>query len=184
MDRATATLVAALVAAAGSIISLFVKRASTMRKAHRDSLEPHIGELAKSIHQAVATSAIIVKTNSTQSRERWRARGTDTKKTLKALRTELRYSLWGLDKAIRELALLPDWVEHAWDYPEYRKELIERGDKLSDALDRSIRRCYAKGRTPSWFERAYVECRRRHLKSSYNELQDVKAQDWEAKHST
>lgn len=183
MDRSTATLIAAVIAAISSIISIFARRASEMRKAHRDTLEPHIQDLAKAIHEAVATSNIIVMTSSEEARANWREKGNRAKDKLKELRIKLRYSLWGLDTAIKEIALLPNWVEHAWDYPDYRDGIIERGDELSDALDFSIRRCYRKGRTPAWYERVYVENKRKKLKSYYDEFQEVKQKDLAERHS-
>jgi len=174
MTGSTATLIAAVIAALSSFAGLFARRASELRKAHRETLEPHVQDLAEGIHQAVATSNIIVMTNSEEGRENWRARGADAKEKLKDLRVQLRYSLWGLDEALKDLSQVPDWVEHAWDYPDYREEIIERGDKLGDALDHSIRKCYRKGRTPSWFERARVEYRRRRLRSYYESFKETK----------
>lgn len=72
---------------------------------------------------------------------------------------EMRYPPWGLSKAIRVLALLPDWVDHARSSPEQAKRLVDLGDRLRVSLDCAIRRSYMKGRGPSFIERRVVSYR-------------------------
>ena len=171
------TLVAALVAALASVITLFAQRRSELRVAHRKALDSHIGNLSNVIHQTVATSTIIIKTRSLGGLENWRKRAATATQQLKEIRPQLRYPLWGLDEALLSLSRLPDWVEHARDYPGHALGLVERGRRLAKALDFGVRRSYLHGRPPRWYERALVSWRTKQFRTYYEKFQKLKRAD-------
>ena len=140
VDRGLATLIASVIAAGAALLSLISQRRSEFRAAHRKVLEPHLSLMAGIIHETVATSVIITKTNSNEAAKNWREKALGPKKQLQELRPQLRYPLWGIGDAIHTLSRLPDWVEHARDWPAYASGLTERGDRLAKALDFSVRR--------------------------------------------
>ena len=169
MTVETATLIAASIAAAASVVVLLVnlraQRRAELRVVHRQTLDTSVGELGEALHQVVACANILLKTKSDEARERWKCRGAQASVSLKSLRPKLRYPLWGIDEGLRVLSRVPDWADHARVDDSRAKTLIERADKLRRALDYAIRRSYRNGRSPSLHERVRVRyqatrCRR------------------------
>ena len=156
----TATLAAAGIAAAASVVGLianvYAKSSAEMRAAHRATLHEDLATLGESLHQIMACADILLRAKSEESLKTWRARGKVAAESLKNLRPKLRYPLWGLDEGLRVLSYIPDWTDHARVNPEGAKRLVRQADRLRRVLDNSIRRCYRKGRCPSLLERLRV----------------------------
>lgn len=179
MEAQTATLIAASIAAAASLSALYFNlrgsRLSELRVAHRKTLEPSINELGEALHETVATSHILLKARSDVSAISWRNRSQVAKGKLLALVPKLRYPLWGITDALRTLSRLPDWVEHSrLKYPQHALIICTKGTKLSRALDRTIKNCYAMGRAPALRERIEVLYLVRSFRRSYKRFQDEK----------
>lgn len=105
MTKEEVTLIAAIIAATASIVTLFLnlraQKSAEIRVSYRDSLKPHIVELGEALHEIVASSNIyLFKTKSDEARENWREKHEKAKDNIKSLRTKVRYQLWGLDKGI------------------------------------------------------------------------------------
>ncbi len=171
MHKNTITLLAALIAAAASIYTAILaflgKYSAELRLAHRKTIEPHICELAKAIHETLATSNILIKARSAESQVNWRERADFAKEKLKDLRVMLKYSLWGITNGLNTLTRLPDWIEHARAFPENAEAIFRRGKKLGDTLDNVIRHSYTKGVPPSWIDRFRILRLERHLRREY-----------------
>lgn len=165
------TLLAAVIAAVVSLVTLLLNilttRSAELRKVHRDVLTTHIHDLGDCLHQTIATSNIILKNKTDESVANWREKATSAKTRLKTLRIKLRYPLWGLDSSFKTISLLPDWIEHVRQYPEHSAVVLKRGNALGQLLDRTIRKCYMRGRSPSWFEIQVANHRRRQLERAY-----------------
>jgi hypothetical protein len=89
IDRGTATLIAAIIAAISSLIVLFSKRGAEIRTARRKSLEKYISDLSSSIHQLIATSNILLKAKTSESQTNWKVKAESAKDQLKKIRPEL-----------------------------------------------------------------------------------------------
>jgi hypothetical protein len=169
------TLIAALIAAIVSIISLFVhliaQHSAELRKAHRETLESFMHDLGESLYSTIATSDILLKAQSPPSIINWRKRADDAKTRLKELRAKLRYPLWGLDKALKTISRLPDWIEHARQSPNHARNILRAGVSLGRSLDSTIRKCYMYGRPPRLHERLIVKYKRWRLEKEYLKFQ-------------
>jgi hypothetical protein len=157
MTSERTTLVAAVIAAAASgfslLLNLIAAWGTESRAAHRQLLAPKLAELGTAIHSTIATTNILSRARSPEAIENWRRRGALAKDSLKELRVELRYPLYGIGKPMRTLSRLPDWIEHARPFPKYAEKLTTRAQWLGWALDFAIRRSYRLGRPPSLAER-------------------------------
>lgn len=181
-----ATLIVAGVAAAASILTLFLnikaQRAAEDRKMYRQNLDPFLADLAEHIYQIVAATNVLLKVRTPEKFKLWSNRAAETNKKLSQLRPKLRYPLWGIDEGIRTLIRFPTWVQHARKNPKRTEALLRCGNRLRSALDFSIRRSYMKGRPPTFYERAWIwfiakRCRELfENKEAYREY-DAKVQD-------
>lgn len=171
MEAPTATLVAATVAASASLITLLVtttaKRGEEDRLANRAVLAGDLKAVGKAIHEVLALSNIQMKNlNDPIHPERYR-RAAEAARQLKALRQEVRYSLWGLDNGFRELTRLPDWIGHAKVAPQVAAELFALARSLGHELDGAVRATYLKGQPPGLWRRLAVSRRARALRNRY-----------------
>jgi hypothetical protein len=173
MNQETVTLIAAVVAAAASFISLsinlFAQRTSEMRVAYRNHLGPNLTELSDLIHQTVATSNMLVRQTSENHATRyqnWRRKSTDVANRLKDLRPKVRYPLWGLDEGVRVITRFPNWVDQNRAHSNVQ-ELLNGGDRLRRALDFSIRNSFQYGRPPTLLERMLVNLAAKNLRKIY-----------------
>jgi len=178
MNAETATLIAAIIAALSSIVTLVINliagRSSEFRVAYRESLNPFLTELSDEIYSTIARTKIMTQTKSEVSLENWRIRAKESKTRLKEIRLKLRYQLWGITDSMRTLALLPDWIEHARPLPnqQYSNELLRRGHSLGIALDKAILNAYNNGRHPNWIERSRVNKADQNLRDVYKRMQN------------
>jgi hypothetical protein len=174
MTAEQATLIAAIIAAFSSVVTLvmgvFVNRSTEMRVSHRQALESHISELAKAIYSTIATSKILTQAKTEPAIENWRARAEEAKTKLKELRGVLRYPLWGITDAMNTLARLPDWIEHSRPFPEYSRDLCTKGHALGSVIDSAIRRSYNNGRPPTIYERLRVKIAEKRLVDAYEKM--------------
>lgn len=174
-----ATLIAAAIAAFTSIITLIItfvfhisaEKSAEMRVSYRQSLDKYIPELSDSIHSTIATSKILTQAKSESSIQNWRERADKAQVKLKELRVILRYSLWGITDSLNTLTRLPDWIEHARDFPEHAKIIFDKGSKLGEAIDKTIRNSYTYGRPPTGLERFRVWFAQVQLERVYKSFQ-------------
>lgn len=152
MDVGVATLIAAIIAAISSLFTLFSDRKSEIRQANRNTLELYVTELSESIYQIVATSNILLKNKSQESRDNWTERAEVSKQNLKDLRPKVRYILWGVDDSIQTLTRLPDFTLYTLSDSNVSKKVVTRGTRLGNNIDKCIRNCYLNGRAPNQYE--------------------------------
>ncbi len=155
-----ATLIAALVAAVTSLLTLALqsrtKRAAELRAAHRAALASHLQDVGRALHEATAVCGVIIRKDlNDEQRKNWLERAARVRDELNALRLSLRYTLWGIDPAIRALYLFVGSVGH---YPlkvsgSDGVKALGAAQKVKDRMDNVVRRSYASGRPPTWYER-------------------------------
>jgi ElaB/YqjD/DUF883 family membrane-anchored ribosome-binding protein len=153
MDQGLATLIAAIVAALASLLTLLTAKPTEIRAANRKTLEAIIYDLSTSVHQLIATSNILLKNKSEESRDNWKEKAETAKKTLKEIRPKIRYALWGIDESLQTLTRLPDFTLYTLADIDVAKKVVRRGSRLGDAIDKCIRDCYLNGRAPTFYER-------------------------------
>jgi len=151
-DEGLATFLAAIIAAIMSLITYLSTKPTEIRAANRKTLEPYIYDIADSIHQLIATSNILLKNKTQESRENWKEKAESAKSKLKDIRPKIRYSLWGLEDYILSLTRLPDYTLYTLEDIEIAKKVVSRGTRLGDKVDKCIKNCYLNGRTPRKIE--------------------------------
>jgi len=172
VETTTATLIAAAIAAAASIITLVLRlssdRSAEARRAYREGLGPVIQELGNALHMTVACSVLSIRDQETSNRDYWESRKAHARAALRKLRPQLRYQLWGMDDGLKAMICLPDWVttNNERDYDH----LLNAATDLRRALDESIRRCYHGGRPPSLVERLVISYRVQKLRGVWEGL--------------
>ncbi|MEG8058018.1 hypothetical protein QP150_16190 [Sphingomonas sp. 22L2VL55-3] len=147
-----ATMVAAIIAAAATVITLVFtvlnKRGEEYRTAQRDVIAEDFKIVGKAVHEVIALSNIQLKVMDTpQHAEKYRI-AADAAKRLKEKRLDVRYTLWGLDDAFRTLARLPDWMGHAKPSPKVANKIFVNGKQLGAQIDRAVRSAYISGAPP------------------------------------
>lgn len=171
MSAEIATLIAASLAAAVSIVTLIFtivsQQAAEVRAAHRQVILSDLAQIGKSLHETVALSNIQLKCLSEPIHKEKYKQAAEAANSLKRLRHEVRYSLWGLDEGLRVLTRLPDWIGHAKNSPETAQELFNLAHKLCNTLDRVIRKAYLFGREPSFWQRTKVNREAAALRARY-----------------
>lgn len=171
MQAPEATLIAAIVAASATLLNLFLtlasKRGEEYRAAHRDLVADDLKGIGKAIHEVVALSTIQFKLiDSPQYPGKYKL-ASEAAARLKQKRMDVRYSLWGLDEAIRTLARLPDWIGHAKLKPDFAAQIVSRGQRLSEEIDRAVRSAYVDGKSPGWWRTWRVNGAARRLRTAY-----------------
>ena len=160
MFQGVATLIAASIAAGVSLLNLiwtiWSQRSAEVRAARRQVIVVDLKLLGKALHETLALSNIQLKCIAEPIHKEKYKRAAEAARSLKDLRHEVRYSLWGLDEGLRVLTRLPDWIGHAKGSPETAEELFRRASRLGDALDEAIRKAYVFGAEPSFWQRLRV----------------------------
>jgi hypothetical protein len=114
IDAPLATLVAVIIAALASILTLVLRivgdRSAESRATYRKHLEPLIEDLGNSLHMIVACSVLSVRDRDSKNCEYWEKKKAEARTILRRIRPRIRYQLWGLDEGIKALMCLPDWV--------------------------------------------------------------------------
>jgi hypothetical protein len=154
VTQAHATLIAASIAAAASVIALVTNllagRRAEARAAHRQLLQPFLADLSEGVHELLATATILrqraLKGQDTQT---WITRGAVAAEKLKAIRPRIRYLLDGLDEPLRVLSRIPEWIATYRDVGDGSAELLmKRARRLAGLVDRTIARSYRRGLPP------------------------------------
>ena len=114
MDASTVTLVAALIAAAASILSLLLRSRSELRaelrEINRKKLESLVDDLGDAMHKLVACSTLRVRDKEDANIGYWDSKIHEARTSLRKIRPRVRYQLWGLDEGLKALIVLPDWL--------------------------------------------------------------------------
>ena len=171
MTQPDATMIAAIIAAAATVITLIFtvlnKRGEEYRTAQRDVIADDLKHVGRAVHEVIALSNIQLKVMSgPQHPERYRA-AAEAAKRLKEKRLDVRYTLWGLDEAFRTLARLPDWLEHAKPAPDVAAEILQNGKTLGVQIDLAVRRSYISGAPPAWWRLLLVNRAVKRFKNTY-----------------
>lgn len=179
MTQPDATLIAASIAAVATILTLIFtmanKRGEEFRSAQRAVIAKDLKAVGRAVHEVIALSNIQLKVmGSDQHPERYRA-AADAAKKLKDLRLDVRYTLWGLDDAFRDLARLPDWIGHAKPQPEVASTILDAGRKLGIQIDLAVRKAYISGSPPGLWRRYRVSCATKHLRTTYEAFSSSRA---------
>jgi hypothetical protein len=159
IDSGLATLIAAIVAAVLSGLTLIQNRNKETRDANRKYLETFLEDLASSIYQLIALSDIMTKNATSESLENTIEKSIEPKTKLKEIRRKIKYPLWGIDDSIQKLTRVTDFTLYTLKNPIVAKENVYRAKLLGKSIDRCIKNCYAYGRTPTLFERVFINYR-------------------------
>jgi len=170
LDQPTATFIAAIIAAILSLINLLSAKETEMRVANRKTLEAFIYDISDSVHQLVAISNMFLKNRTEESRGNWREKAEEAKSILKKLRPKIRYALWGLDEHLLTLTRLPDFTLYTLADINVAKEVVRRGSRLGNAIDKCIRDCYLKGQSPRFYNIWIIKFYDWHFRKSRNDF--------------
>lgn len=175
IDRGITTLIAAVIAALVSIISLLVstssKFSSEKREINRKRLEPLIEELGANLYGLMATTVLLIRDKNTVNKGYWLRQIEESRKALRRIRLQVRYSLWGLDEGLRMMISLPDLIYSK--KVENKIEILHKATNLRNALDIVIRNCYQLGRSPNYFERKKINFWVTKLKEEWIALKEL-----------
>lgn len=152
IDKGVATLIAALLAAVLSGLTLLQKKSIELREANRKYLETFIEELSDSIHQLMAIATIMLKNKTKESLNNSKSKAEEPKEKLKRLRTKIRYPLWGIDDAIQKLTRVTDFTLYTLNEPAVAEDNVKKAKSFAYSIDKCIRNCYLHGRSPSFLE--------------------------------
>ena len=170
------TLIAAATAAAASLlglgISIIAQWRSEGRTAYRAIIQDDLNQIGQSLHETMALSNLQLKADSPEIHKKRYAAAAEAATALKELRHRVRYSLWGLDRGIRELTRLPDWIGHARHSKESALEIYQMATSLCSTIDKSVMRAYNRGRAPSIIERNIVAFKTWRYRRCYNQFQE------------
>ena len=154
-----ATLIAAIIAALFALIGVFlnIKNAALLsqRGALRKILENDIKDIGSCLYLIVAYSQKMAGANSDASFRNFEKLAERQRQILNKLRSNMRYSLWGLDQGFRELRSAPMYIshyKHSRSGPAARK-IIRISTKLRLALDKAILSAYVAGLPPDRWSR-------------------------------
>jgi hypothetical protein len=179
IDGPGATLTAAVVAAVASILTLGVRLGADaraeMRQANRSRLVPLLADIGDSLHKLVACSVLAVRDTDTSNRSYYDGKKREARDSLRKLRAQLRYQLWGLDDGFKTLIALPDWID-ARGIADYDR-LLKSASELRLALDLAILSAYRTGMPPSLFSRVRVRWYARRMWNTWTGLRDAIERD-------
>lgn len=148
----TALLVAGIAAGTKLLTDALTARGAATRAAHRAVLQPHLSDLATSIHGVVAGAVLAHRRlqddkTAGHALENSQSAAADLKKH----RLEVKYSLPGLQEPLRTLTRAPDWIATYKGDPS-GDGFIECLQRLSGRVDATITRSYRRGRPPTRWE--------------------------------
>jgi hypothetical protein len=173
-EQAEATMYAALLAASvaslAALLTYFNSRKAEVRASQRKLLERSIPKLGTALQEIVATSVILLKTRTSESRKSWDRRGNVAKTALLQCQKEMRYSLWGITDSFRTLSRLPSWAQHAMRHPAKAATIVGCGDALSRAIDHTVLASLRTGKPPGWWRRFLVWRRTKKLLTAYRQF--------------
>jgi hypothetical protein len=160
IDAPHATMIAALIAAAASFVSLLINlragKNGEMRAAHRATIAPYLEGLSEDIHEVVAGVVLVRKrrTNNQTDVTQWLAVSKAAGERLKVTRQKTTYILPGMGEALRELSLASDHVATYKDVSGTNAdELVAAYQALADRLNKAIEASYRTGVPASFLQR-------------------------------
>ena len=175
MDQGDATLLAAVIAAVLSVVSLFVSahfsRQSDLRSTRRNALASEFTDLGNKLYQLVALSVKMSQCKTDASFAATRTQADTVAKEIDQIRLKTRYPLWGLDSGFRTIKWMPVYIAHMKDQrtSERTKELLIRGTSLREAMDVAICHAYFHGQQPTIAQRARVKWRAYRLRGYFDD---------------
>jgi plasmid maintenance system antidote protein VapI len=170
-----AASIAAFISSINLIYSIYNQKRAEDRSAYRNLLKRHYNILGELLHQSVAISDVMAKRISKgQSIEGWIRKGTKVKVELEYQRRQVRYSLWGIDKGLRIVTRVSNWVAHCKCVPNKVNEIVVEADKLTKLLDKIIMRSYTNGCQPGLIARLAVKYRVLRLERKYRTIKSVR----------
>lgn len=157
-----AAVVSASIAGAIVLIKTVVDLAgggrNAARNAHRELLGAYLADLGRDIPGVVAASTVYhSRVASGQSVASWQAKAEAHATGLKALRSNLRYLLYGADEGIRVLTRVSSWIQHFGKHSDSGQQLLDAADALRERLDRTIAKSYRRGEPPTWWDRRVLD---------------------------
>jgi hypothetical protein len=183
MKAEQATLLAAVVAAGASLITLaittIVARSADLRSARRSALVASFNELGGLLYSLVALSKKMTQVKSDAKFAEVRAQAEAVAERVDVLRRDTRYVLWGIDGGFRVIKWIPVYIAH---FKQERTgpradEIIKRGTKLRKAMDAAISNAYFSGTRPSLFHRLRVWWIARGIRTYFDEGKPVPSED-------
>jgi hypothetical protein len=157
-----AAIITALAAIGASllvaVISVLSSRRNDARSAHRTILGPFLEDLGLNIAGVVATADVFVRrVESGQDLSSWRKKMEVHGEALKAIRSRVRYPLFGIDKALLALSRTASWIPNFKNDPENGRKLLESARTLGTRLDKVIAKSYRRGEPPTLWDRFRVK---------------------------
>ena len=165
MNQGDATLLAAVIAAVLSLVTLLISaylaKVSDFRITRRSALTSDFTKLGAKLYEIIALSVKMSQCKTDDSFASARSSADAVAREIDTLRLNTRYPLWGLDSGFRTIKWMPVYIAHMKDrLTEPRaKELLRLGTKLREAMDVAICQAYFRGQQPSIFERTRVNIR-------------------------
>lgn len=157
-----ATLIAAAIAALCALIGVFLNirnaAALTQREALRIILRTEINSVGSCLYLIVAYSQKMAGAKSDVAFRNFERLAEEQRQRLNKLRSNMRYSLWGLDQGFREIRSTPMYISH---YKHSRsskaaRKIIRISTKLRISLDKAILSAYVTGLPPGRWSRMRV----------------------------
>ena len=162
--------VALVVALLTALLNIRGAGRNSARSAHRVLLGEWLGDLGTQVAGVVATATTyFARVSSGKPPGKWRDRMLTHGKKLMAARGQLRYPLFGLDDAFRDLSRIGGWIQHYHERPADGRTLLEQADKLRQELDDVIAKSYRRGEPPTWTDRRRVEKERGRLRDLWEQ---------------
>lgn len=162
MANENITLIAALIAAAASLVGLGVNMISAFyaekRSAYRLSFQNSFLELGQLLYAIVALSVKMRKSNSDEAFHKERVKANQVAQDTDALRRKLIYALWGVEDGIKQLVWVPTSIALLKNRRSGKeaKLVTDKATRLRMALDKIVRRAYLTGKPPGYFDRAVI----------------------------
>ena len=175
MDQGSAALIASLIAAIFSVVSLLVaaqiSRQADLRSTRRIALAGEFTELGNKLYQLVALSVKMSQCKTDESFAKNREKANDIAKDIDQIRLKTRYPLWGLDPGFRTIKWMPNYIAHMKDKrtDKRTKKLLARGTSLREAMDISICHAYFHGQQPTLVQRLRVRWRAYRLRRFFDD---------------
>jgi hypothetical protein len=172
-----AALLAAGIAAGTKLLTdALTARGAATRAAHRAVLQPHLSDLATTIHGVVA-GAVLAHRRLQDDKTAGNALENSqcAAAALKQHRLEVKYSLPGLQEPLRTLTRAPDWIA-TYKGDSSGDGFIECLQRLSGMVDATITRSYRRGRPPTCWEQWRLSRETKRIRSTWEGRFDRAAQ--------
>jgi len=163
LSREEAVIYAALIAAVVSLASAFISyvssRSHEVTKASRSLLEKNFNLLGSLIYELMAYSTGMVKAKSDEQFDEKRKVASETIVAVDKLRRNARYSLWGLDKGLRTIQWMPNYIAHNKNgrNSDRVKKILKLGNELRDSIDKALMQAYFTNGRPRWRDKIRVD---------------------------